>query len=149
MKSYVERIRPALGFVDICVALRNSPDASYCPQNPGNSTRGNGQDSQHVEDFIKTRTDLQLVLDLNNAHKHGYPPTKKRHSGRDPKFSWIRAASQSQSDGLGSMRTDIVIIGEVVDRHDVFICRMDNLFGGAIAAWEELLEEFGIKARVA
>jgi hypothetical protein len=25
--------------------------------------------SERVEDFIKTRTDLQLVLDLNDAHK--------------------------------------------------------------------------------
>jgi hypothetical protein len=37
-----------------------------------------------------------------------------------------------------------VIIGEIVDRNDVFICRMDNLFDGAIGAWEELLKEFGI-----
>ena len=39
MNSYVERVRPALSFVDICVALRNCPDASYCPQIPGNSNR--------------------------------------------------------------------------------------------------------------
>jgi hypothetical protein len=25
------------GFVDIAIALRDCPDASYCPRNPGNS----------------------------------------------------------------------------------------------------------------
>jgi hypothetical protein len=37
MNSYVERTRPALSFVDIGIALRDNPDASYCPLNPGNS----------------------------------------------------------------------------------------------------------------
>ena len=107
------------------------------------SAKEHGREPQRVEDFVKTRTDLQLVLDLNNAHKHAYPPTR-RHSGRDPKFSWIRAATETRSDGVGSIRTDIVIIGEVVDGHDAFICRMDHLFEGAIGAWEELLKEFGV-----
>jgi len=38
MNSYVERTRPALSFVDIGIALRDCPDAGYCPLNPGNST---------------------------------------------------------------------------------------------------------------
>jgi hypothetical protein len=39
MNSYVERTRPALTSVDIGIALRDYPDASYCLLNPGNSIR--------------------------------------------------------------------------------------------------------------
>jgi hypothetical protein len=38
MNSYVERTRPALGRVDIGIALHCYPDAGSCPPNPGNSS---------------------------------------------------------------------------------------------------------------
>jgi len=40
-----------------------------------------------------------------------------------------------------------VIIGEVVDRHDGFICRMDHLFEGAIGACDFFAPLRGIGRR--
>ena len=66
----------------------------------------------------------------------------------EPAWQMTRKPSAAPgSDGVGSIRTEIVIIGEVVDRHDGFICRMDHLFEGAIGACDFFAPLRGIGRR--
>ena len=63
MNSYVDRTRLALRFVNIGIALRGYLNASYCPQNPGNSTKRRARrlDGQYNDNV------LMALIDDNHA----------------------------------------------------------------------------------
>ncbi len=108
-----------------------------------------GNDSRVIEDEIDNSQHLQIILDLSNQEKHGYPLTKTRRSGKDPLITNIgRALSPSnkpdnirheRSDGSSMMNIMVKITADITDSQGDILYRLDDLVENALRAWEQII----------
>lgn len=100
---------------------------------------------------------IQLVRDLSNNDKHGYPPRDGGFSKSSPRVQNIRRvmrmSSGAQPDGFaavtlgpggpqfsGTGSATVIITGEIVDPNGKPISDLDEVIPDAIAAWEQFLD---------
>lgn len=116
-----------------------------------------GGNSQKIEDEINQSLPLQIILDLHNQEKHGYPLTKKR-SKKDPKIINISKALSSMPGvrattfirdpitGAGhTNNTAIVITAEVVDGQGNLIYYLNDLIDKSLNSWEVIIAKYNLK----
>lgn len=122
----------------------------------------NSKDKGKVDDALRQSPELQIVIDLSNNDKHGYPPRDGGHSRKCPKLVGItrvmrlatRAEARSTSamtlgsDGtprfLGDGTAKAIVTGDVVDRDNNRIGDLYEIAAKAVEAWERLLSEFNV-----
>ncbi len=113
-----------------------------------------GDDPQAIEYEINDSLYLQLVLDLSNQEKHGYPLTKTSRSQKNPLIKNVnRGLSRSnrldniryeQSDGSVIVNMMIIITADVTDSQDNLLCRLDELVENALKFWENTIKKYNI-----
>jgi hypothetical protein len=124
----------------------------------------NGRDKSQVDTVFKNSLALQVIKDLSNNDKHGYPPRNGGHSGRAPRIVRIRRmmrlktqAREGSFVGLsftaqgvpavsGDGAAKVIISGDVVDRDDNYLGEFYDMALEAVKAWETLLQDFGLQA---
>ncbi|MHC4795220.1 MAG: hypothetical protein ACYTF1_01130 [Planctomycetota bacterium] len=57
----------------------------------------NGHDKTKVDQTVDNSLDLQIIKDLSNNDKHGYPPRDGGHSGKCPQIVDINRVMQLQT----------------------------------------------------
>lgn len=112
-----------------------------------------------IETEIKKSLHLQIILDLVNPDKHGYPATKHRHSKKDPIIKNVRHSMKLSTSGkssshfminpfTGDFETQgdctIMIDADIVDKNGDQIFTLNELVSGAIAKWEEIIKKYNI-----
>lgn len=113
-----------------------------------------GSDSKVIEDEINISPYLQVILDLSNQEKHGYPLTKTRRSGKDPLITNVgRALSPSNkpdnirhegSNGSSMMNMMVKITADITDSHGNTLYRLDTLVENAMCAWEQIIIKYNL-----
>jgi hypothetical protein len=122
--------------------------------------KNKGADPDLIENEIKKQPFLQILLDLANSKKHGYPLEKYKHSGRDPKIVNIRkeaciAVSEENSYSMISFDVQtgkpivvgdvsIMIDADIVDLQGGHICTLGVLASKSLVAWEDLIQAYGL-----
>jgi hypothetical protein len=111
-----------------------------------------GKGEQLIEDEINKSFALQLILDLSNQEKHGYPLTKTRRSKKDPLIKNICTGLSpsnkpddkrySSSDGSAAFNVMIVINADIVDYDENHLFTLDELIKLAINDWENIIAKF-------
>ena len=122
----------------------------------------NGQDKNKVDETVNQSFALQIIKDLSNNDKHGYPPRDGGRSGISPKLVGINRVFQLTTkpevgaymamtlghDGTpkvsGSGSAKAVITGDVVDRSNNRIGDLHEIAIEAVEAWEQLLNDFNL-----
>ncbi len=120
----------------------------------------NNHDRGLVDEAIRTSRPLQIMIDLSNNDKHGYPPRESGRSGLTPRLVNINRVMELRpaarkgstvgmqlcSDGtpriLGDGRAAAVITGDVVDKNQGYIGDLSRLATEAVEQWEHLLKNF-------
>ncbi|MEK7632857.1 MAG: hypothetical protein AAB473_03625 [Patescibacteria group bacterium] len=121
-----------------------------------NEVRRRGMSSGLIENKIKGSPHLQLIIDLANSQKHGYPLTKPERSGRSPKIVDIGTGLQGRTDKdnpsmsfsmdpftgkfSSTGNVAIVISADIVDADDNYIMSLEDLIEGAMGQWQEIFE---------
>lgn len=113
-----------------------------------------GDDPKIIENEINNSMYLQIILDLSNQEKHGYPLTKTRRSRKDPLINNIgRALSPSnkpdniryeKSDGSTIMNAMVKITADITDSQGNILYRLDDLVENALNFWEEIVKRYNI-----
>lgn len=113
-----------------------------------------GDDPKIIENEIDNSIDLQLILDLSNQEKHGYPLTKTRRSKKDPLIKNIsRSIGPSnkpdnikveRSDGAAVLNVMAFITAEITDSGGNLLCRLDDLIENALTKWENVIKKYNI-----
>ncbi|MFH2136741.1 MAG: hypothetical protein ABII19_03900 [Patescibacteria group bacterium] len=113
-----------------------------------------GDDPKVIESEIDNSTDLQLILDLANQEKHGYPLTKTRRSQKDPLIKNIsRSLTPSnkpdnirveKSDGSAILNAMTSITAEITDYTGNLLCHLDDLVENALNIWEQIIKKYNI-----
>ena len=122
----------------------------------------NGQDKTKVDQTVDNCLELQIIMDLSNNEKHGYPPRHGGRSGRCPKLIEITRVMKLQTqakkgskiamilgaDGvpkiIGDGTAKAVVDGDVVDNNNNHIGYLYDIAQKAVEAWEILLADFGL-----
>jgi hypothetical protein len=113
-----------------------------------------GDNPKIIEDEINKSSHLQVILDLANQEKHGYPLTTTRRSGKDPLIKNVgRALSVSnkpdniryeKSDGSAIMNAMVKIRADITDSQGNILFRLDDLVGNALDIWEQTIKKYNI-----
>jgi len=94
-----------------------------------------------VEDYINNSEHLQIIMDLNNAEKHGYPLQKTRRSKLDPRIENIQKvmALPLQSGKFTNLFSDsvVIFIADIVDLNGKKTHDFHDLIEKAISDWEK------------
>lgn len=124
----------------------------------------NGHDKDKVDTAVNNSFELQVIQDLSNNDKHGYPPRDGGHSKQSPQLIDVNRVMRLQTQAKkGSMvamtlgpggipkfhgdgTAKAVVTGEVVDNGNGRIGDLYEIAIKAVDAWERLLAEFGIAA---
>lgn len=124
--------------------------------------RKNGHDVARIDAAIAGSLQLQVIIDLSNADKHGYPSRDRGKSGRFPKLAEVKRVMRLSSGRransgasvqltppftpviVGSGRADGVITGTIVDGSGALIGDLHQFMNEAMVSWEALLHEFGL-----
>ncbi len=124
----------------------------------------NGKDKSKVDEAVRGSIDLQLMIDLCNSDKHGYPPRNGGCSGKCPRLISINRVMRLRTHGkkgstigltlglggvpqiFGDGTARIVIVGDVVDGANNRIGEFHDIARKAVKAWEQLLVDFGLGA---
>ena len=119
-----------------------------------NSMEMQGNNKQLIEDEINNSPALQVVLDLSNQEKHGYPLKHWRRSKKDPLIKNIRTGMgisdkpdnirYSMNDGSAVYNVMITINAEIVDSNGQHLYTLDELVGEAIDDWERIIRTYQI-----
>lgn len=119
----------------------------------------NGKDKSKVEVLFNNSLALQIIQDLSDNDKHGYPPRDSGKSGKLPRIGKItrtlqltvspqRASTMTLGPGgiprISGGEAKAVISADVLDRDGNTIGNFREIALEAIAAWERLLAEFGV-----
>ncbi len=120
----------------------------------------NSKDETLVDSVFKNSGHLQIIKDLSNNEKHGYPPRNNGYSGKAPRLENInricklttspkKGASialtidaQGRSKILGSGRAAVIITGDIFDKNNNRIGDLHDTALAAINSWEMLLKDF-------
>lgn len=113
-----------------------------------------GNDPKVIEDEINNSPHLQVILDLSNQEKHGYPLTKTRRSEKDPLITNVgRLLSSSNkpdnirhegSDGSSMMNMMVMITADITDSHGDKLYRLDYLVETTLSAWEQIIIKYNL-----
>lgn len=113
-----------------------------------------GDDPLIIENEINNSPYLQIVLDLSNQEKHGYPLTKIRRSKQDPLIKNIsRALSPSnkpdniryeKDDGSEIINAMIKITADITDSKGNILYQLDDLVENALDVWEKTIKKYNI-----
>jgi hypothetical protein len=113
-----------------------------------------GDNPQIIEDAINDSLYLQVILDLSNQEKHGYPLTKTRRSEKDPLIKNIgRVLSPSnkpdniryeKSDGSAIMNAMVKITADITDSQGNILYQIDDLVENALNIWEQIIKKYKI-----
>lgn len=113
-----------------------------------------GDDPKIIENKINNSQYLQIILDLSNQEKHGYPLTKTRRSDKDPLIKNIgRALSPSnkpdnvryeKSDGSAIMNVMVKITADITDSQGNLLYRLDELVENSLNFWEQIIKKYNI-----
>jgi hypothetical protein len=124
----------------------------------------NSHDKSKVDQAVDNSLDLQMITDLSNNDKHGYPPRDGGCSGRSPKLTAVcrvmRLETQPQQGSMiavtigaggvprfvGDGTAKAVVTGDVVDRDDNRIGDLYEIAQRAVLGWEVVLLTFGLMA---
>lgn len=122
------------------------------------------QNKNKIEQAIENCLELQMIMDLSNNDKHGYPPRDGGHSGQCPQLIEInrvmRLHTRAKKDSrigitigaggvpkfIGDGTAKAVITGNVVDNDGNRIGDLYDIANKAVEAWETLLADFGLLA---
>ena len=121
----------------------------------------NNRDKTKVNSTFNGSQPLQIIRDLSNDDKHGYPPRKGGHSGKSPGIDKVTPFMQMTVPPSTSMRltfdfsgklqvagsgtAKIIITADILDSNDKKIGELHNIASQALDAWEKLLNDFGIQ----
>jgi len=114
-----------------------------------------GSQRQLVEDTINDSFELQLIMDLSNAEKHGYPLDRRERSNRSPRLVNIRTSVMippQEEIGINLRTGEVVKQGncrievqaEVVNNAGELICRWPGLVDKALKEWEHFIHEHNL-----
>lgn len=118
-----------------------------------------GGNPKDIENEIDNSPFLQLVIDLHNGDKHGYPLTTKR-SYKDPVIENIGRAISISADANNntsyftfspdgqfesSGNSTIVITADIKDSQGKIICSFDELVDSSIQEWEKIITKFNLR----
>ena len=114
-----------------------------------------GESSHSVENMINQSLDLQLIMDLSNSEKHGYPLTRPARSHRSPRVLNIRATlaiPPQEQIGINIKTGEVVHPGkcqvdvraDVVDGSGKYICEWFSLVDRATQDWTNFIREHGL-----
>ncbi len=133
--SRTEELQAKTTITDIVSRLANLKDPLK------NAVKSAGGNSQLVEDHINASIYLSVVIDLNNAEKHGYPLQRHKRSGIDPRIENVRKElalplipgrfTNPLVDGIVVFEADILDLGGQL-AHD-----FRDLVENAISDWED------------
>jgi len=123
----------------------------------------NAQDPKFVDQIVARHPSLQLIRDLSNNDKHGYPPRNGGHSGKAPKLVDVnrilklttgtapgsgvmvvftpQGPKQTATGGAGSA---VVVTGTVIDGQSAALGDLHDIEVEALKAWEQELRSLGI-----
>ena len=121
-----------------------------------------GHDKNKVDTAVENSFELQVIQDLSNNDKHGYPLRDGGHSKRSPHLIEINRVMclQTQAkkgsmiamtcgaDGvprfLGDGTAKAVVTGDVVDNANGRVGDLYEIAIKGVEAWERLLVDFGL-----
>ena len=113
-----------------------------------------GEDPKAIESEIDNSTELQLILDLANQEKHGYPLTKTRRSQKDPLIKNISRSLRpsnkpdnirvERSDGAAILNAMTSITADIADSNGNLLCQLDDLVENALNNWEQIIKKYNI-----
>jgi hypothetical protein len=124
----------------------------------------NDHDKNKVDAAVNNSFELQVIQDLSNNDKHGYPPRDGGYSKKSPKLIEINRVMRLQTQAKkGSMvamtlghggipqfhgdgMAKAVVTGDVVDSVNGSIGDLYEISIKAVEAWERLLADFGLAA---
>lgn len=124
----------------------------------------NGHDKNKVDTAVNNSFELQVIQDLSNNDKHGYPPRDGGLSKKSPKLIEINRVMRLQTQATkGSMvamtlgrggipqfhgdgTAKAVVTGDVVDSVNGRVGDLYEITIKAVEAWEGLLADFGLVA---
>jgi hypothetical protein len=120
--------------------------------------RSKGGNTNDIETEIDQDLSLQLIIDLYNQEKHGYPLTKHKRSGKDPRIIDLSKAITSRPGVIatafirdpitGACVTDnmaIIISGKVVDMQGNTLYSLSGLINKCIDSWEKIIIKYNLK----
>lgn len=120
-----------------------------------------GRDKARIDSALAGSDALKLLTDIWNLEKHGAPDRNGGFSGRSPRLVDVHRAMQITSGsagvwsgvvlglngarqfGDGSVKS--ILCGSIIDKHGTVIMSLEKCIDEAIATWESLLAEFGLK----
>lgn len=114
-----------------------------------------GSRDQLVEDNINKSFELQLIMDLYNAEKHGYPLQRPDRSHKSPRIQNIKTVltiPPQEVIGINTRTREVVVQGnchikvlaEIVDKNGVFICSLSQLVDTAMREWEHFIRDHNL-----
>ncbi len=124
--------------------------------------RQTGHDRDKVDEAIRTSHELQVIIDLSNVDKHGYPPRDGGYSGKSPRLRDIERVMQISSGSqpnssaavvftptpvaqtTGSGFVQVIITGTIVDNNGQVLGDLYTFLEKAMTAWEHLLKNYGL-----
>ncbi len=126
--------------------------------------REKGRNGRVVEQFIDQSEPLQIVIDLANAAKHGYPlqhPRSKHEprlgvvgrvlqlsTGPEPRslamFTYDPKSGAPTPVTTGSATANVVFTADVLDKTGCRIGELMEFAAQAVRAWERFLSEQGV-----
>lgn len=108
-----------------------------------------GQNSNLVEDAVNNSENLSLVMDINNAEKHGYPLKKFKRTNKSPRIGAVFQALAGSSimideknDVTAGENASVVICGDVVDDKGEKIIDLEDMLADAVSDIEEFVKKF-------
>ena len=122
-----------------------------------------GMDPEPITNAVRQSMALQILIDLANNERHGYPPQPGRsQSGRNPRLAEVnrvlRISSGSEPNSgafvtfsptpkatvVGTGSASVVITGTIVDGVGNVIVQLDAVLVEGTKAWEDLLPMIGL-----
>ena len=111
-------------------------------------------DKKQIESEINNSIYLQLVIDLDNQEKHGYPLTKIRRSKKDPLIKNVARAltASNKKDNITVTRSDgaeihncmTTIVAEITDSKGNLLYYLDDLINNALNDWKNIIKKYNI-----
>lgn len=123
----------------------------------------NGKDKEKVNEAFNQSLELQIIQDLSDNDKHGYPSRNGGYSKIYPQLVNINRvmqlkpqAKKGSSAGMilgaggalkffGDGTAKVIITGDVVDNKNNRIGDLYKIATKAVEAWEQLLTDFGCR----
>jgi hypothetical protein len=122
----------------------------------------NGHDKGKVDRAFEGSFELQVIQDLSNNDKHGYPPRSGSHSGKSPHLTEIHRVMRLQTQAkegsaitmaigpggvpefIGDGSAKAVVTGQIVDNSGNHVADLYEVATKAVEVWERLLVDLGL-----